>query len=206
MSAEGHEERGELTDVWIVVPKRGMEAEFAAAVKEHMTFRKEAGEERDWNTFRSVVGYHPNHFQFRACCHDWADLDGFEAAEAEKGLAEDWNANVDQYVDHYHHYIEVTDWENSHWPDDETTQGPYYGVTTLMWKMGAGAGPGEARKTISSTAKQEGWAESGREWLWLERVGGKPALMLVIPYESFGAMEDPEPSFFVEKNGANMRD
>lgn len=60
--------------------------------------------------------------------------------DAEKGFGANWMANVDQYVDHYHHYIEVADYENSDWPAD-LGQKPYYGVTSWAVKDNAGPGP-----------------------------------------------------------------
>ena len=45
--ADSHEEgmdRGPISDIWYVVPKRGMEAQFTEAMTAHMAFRAEAGE------------------------------------------------------------------------------------------------------------------------------------------------------------------
>ena len=195
--AEHHEAEPSLTDVWIMVPKQGMEAEFTEAAEAHMARRKEAGESRDWSAFRVAVGHNVNVVQFRACCFDWADQDAYLAADYQESLGADWNENVHPYVDHYHHYIEEIDRENSHWEDGEATEGPYYGVTTWHWKEGAGPGPGEMRKKLSQIALEDGgWADSGRNWLWLSRTGGKPVLAIVSPYSSYADMEPPEKSFF----------
>jgi len=204
LAQDQEEEQGPLADVWVVVAKRGMEAQFSEAMKAHMAFRAEAEEMRDWQAYRVVVGHHLNLIQFRSCCFDWADLDAHEAEDAEKGLSANFNENVDQYVDHYHHYLERNDWENSHWPD-EGTDGPYYGVTSWTVKQGAGPGPNEARKKLSEVALNEGWAEAGHNWFWLSRVGGKPMTLIVNSFESFADMAPPEQSFIefvTEKLGA----
>ncbi len=58
--ADSHEEgmeRGPITDIWYVVPKRGMEAQFAEAMQDHIAFSAEAGESRVWQSYRVVVGH-----------------------------------------------------------------------------------------------------------------------------------------------------
>lgn len=195
--AEHHEEPEEpapLTDVWLLVPKAGMQAEFAEAAEKHMAFRAEAGESRSWMAFRPVIGSNMAVVQFRSCCFDYADMDAYIAEDGELGLSANWNENVDQYVDHYHHYMDRNDWENSHWP--EGSDGPYYGVTAWTWKEGAGPAPDEVRKTFSQTAKTEGWADAGNNWIWLQRIGGEPTLAIVSSYASFADMAPPEQSFF----------
>lgn len=42
----------------------------------------------------------------------------------------------------------------------------------------------------------EGWGDAGNMWLWHQRIGGNPRLMIVTPFENFAAMEPPQPSFF----------
>lgn len=197
--ADHHEEPEQpapLTDAWLLVPKAGMDAKFTEAAKKHMAFRAKAGESRTWMTFRPVIGDKLNAVQFRSCCFDYADQDAYIVEDEKLGLSADWNKNVDPYVDHYHHYLDRNDWENSHWP--EGSDGPYYGVTSWTLKEDAGQGPSEARKQFSQTAKKEGWGEAGdgHNWLWLERIGGKDVLALVISFESFADMAPDEPSFF----------
>ena len=204
--ADGHEEEAQpsLSDVWWVVPKHGMETEFAEAAAAHMAFRAEAGEEREWQAYRVAVGHNIAPIQFRSCCYDWADLDAHLEEDGEKGLGEHWNANVHQYVDHYHHYIEDSDMENSHWPEDGT-DGPYYGVTTWSWKQGAGPAPGEARKKLSQMALSEGWANDDNNWIWMTREAGEPKLMIVSSYANYADMAPPEQTFFefiAEKTGS----
>ena len=193
--ADEHETPGPLTDVWYMVPKQGMEAEFEAAVKEHVRFRVDSGETQEWSIYVPVIGHNMSIYQFRSCCHTFADLDTFQAEAMEKGLGAHWNENVHQYVDHYHHYLERNDWEHSHMPEDG---GPYkyYGVTSRVWKQGAGPGPNEARKQFSKIAKEQGWADDDHQWLWLSRIGGKPMMMLVSPMDNFADMAPSDPSFY----------
>lgn len=204
--ADHHEEQEQpapLTDVWLMVPKQGMQAEFTEAAKKHMAFRAEAGDSRTWMAFRPAIGHNMNVVHYRACCFDYADQDAYIAEEEKLGLDAHWNENVDQYVDHYHHYLESNDWQNSHWP--EGSKGPYFGATSWTWKQGAGPGPNEMRKKISQMAKNEGWAEAGHNWLWLERIGGEPKIAIVTSFESFADMAPDEQSIFefiAEKTGS----
>ena len=195
LSADHHEKRADLTDVWLVMPKQGMSMQFESAVKSHMAFRADAGDSRQWEGYSVALGSNPGLYQWRYCCYNWADQDSYIAEDADKGYSAHWFANVDQYVDHYHHYIESMDWENSNWPED-MGQDAYYGVTTWDLKQGAGPGTDEARKQLSQIAMDEGWDDAGNMWLWHSRIGGSPKLMIVTPFENFAAMEPPEQSFF----------
>lgn len=184
-----------LTDVWIVVPKAGMAQEFEAAVGKHMAFRAENDDSRHWLTFTPAIGDKLNVYQFRACCFNWADHDAYGTEDMEKGFGANWNENVHEYVDHYHHYFNRNDWDNSYWPD-EGTDGPYYGVTTWVWKEDAPSAAGDARKQMSQLAKDGGWGEKGNAWLWLHQIGGKDQLALVIPHANYADMAPPEQSFY----------
>jgi len=194
-SHEGAMDRGPITDIWYVVPKRGMEAQFAEAMAAHIAFRAEAGESRDWHGYRVVVGHEISPIAFRSCCFEWADLDAYSAEDTEKGLSANFNENVDQYVDHYHHYLERVDWENSNWPDGEI-DGPFYAVTSWPIKQGAGPGSEEARKKMSDAALNQGWAEAGHNWVWLTRIGGKPMVQIVTSKKNYADFEPTKPSFF----------
>jgi hypothetical protein len=188
---------GPLMDVWMIVPKAGMDVQFGEAVAAHMQFRVDAGEERTWQGYRVAVGHTLNVIQFRSCCFEWAGLDANEAEDAELGLSENWNENVGQYVDHYHHYLETADWENSHWPfPDDATAGPYYGVTSWTDKQGRGPASNLARVKLSELAKEHGWADAGNEWLWLSREAGKPMTMIVSSFANYAEMAPAEQSFF----------
>ena len=186
------DDRAPLSDVWLVMPKQGMATQFEAAAKTHMAFRRDAGDSRDWEAYSAAIGSNPMLHMWRTGGLNWADMDAYAAEDQENGYEANWFANVDPYVDHYHHYMERADFENSNWPAD-MEQHPYYGVTSWTLKTGAGPGPDEARKELSKIAMEEGWGEN---WLWLNRVGGSPTLMIVSELENLAAMEPPEQSFF----------
>jgi len=184
-----------LSSVWFMVPKKGMEAEFAAAAAAEVASRAEKGESREWQAYRVVVGHNMDAIQYRACCFNWADQDTHLAQEGDLGLPASWDANVGPFVDHYHHYFERNDWENSHWPETGT-DGPLFGVTSWDVKQGAGPASGQAREKLSQVGITEGWASDSNNWLWLSRVGGASKVMIVSSFENYADMEPPEQSFF----------
>ncbi len=192
-----------LSDVWMMIVKPGMEAEFNEAMATHMQFRKDAGEIRTWQAYRVAVGHNIAPIQYRSCCFSWTDLDDFEAADAEKGLSDNFQANVGQYVEHYHHYLETSDWDNSHWPTTGTS-GPYYGVTSWTHKQGSGPASSAAMKEMSQLAITAGWATDDTNWLWFSRIGGDEITAIASSYDNYADMTPPEQSFFefaVEKVG-----
>lgn len=189
--ADNHEKQPLLDDVWLVLPKKGMEAKFEEAVKAHIEWRAKRGESRDWATYNVVLGDNPNIYMFRSGLFDWPEMDAFVKEAGEKGFDEHWNDNVHPYVDHYHHYFERMDFEHSYWPDDENDF-KYYGVTTWVWKEDAGNESSEARKTISKILIDEGWGAEGNNWLWHSRIGGQPELKIVSGFKDFADMARPE--------------
>lgn len=184
-----------LSDIWYMVVKPGMDTQFAEAMATHMQFRKDAGEGRSWQAYRVNVGHNMKPIQMRSCCFSWADLDSHDAAAAEAGLGENFQDNVAQYVEHYHHYFETTDWENSHWPATGTS-GPYYGVTSYTVKTGRGPESDAALETMSQLAKNEGWANDDNNWLWLTQIGGDSTIAIVSSNANYAEMAPPEQSFF----------
>jgi len=132
---------------------------------------------------------------FRSCCFDWTDLDALEAENDELGLGDDFRDNVGQYVDHFHHYLETFDWENSHWPE-EGTSGPYYGVTSWTNRQGRDSDSSDAKEKMSQLAKDEGYADDDNNWLWMSRIGGDAMTLIVSSFESYEDMAPDEQSFF----------
>lgn len=192
--AEDHEEAPALASAWIFAPKKGMGAEFESAIKEHVAMRVDAGDSRDWQMYVPVVGKKMGIYTVRYCCFDWADQDAYQEESGDKGFGEHFNATVMPYVDHMHHYLERMDMENSSWPEDSDDL-RLFGVTSWIWEEDAGMEVDEVRKEFSQTAIEHGWGEEN-PWLWINRIGGKPMLMLVTPHTSYADMVPPEQNFF----------
>jgi len=194
LADEHEEDRGAISDVWIFAIKRGMEDEFTTAMKEHIAARKEMGEPRKWYGYRAEVGHHPGLIMYRSPSMSYADHDAYLASDFD-AISEVFNENIDPLVDHYHHYIDTYDWEHSHWPDDETTQGPLFTEVQRKWKPGNGYASTQARQRMSKIALNDGWAEKGYEWLWVDRTGGEPVQAIVFPRANYADMAPTGESF-----------
>ena len=97
--ADEHEEGpGAISDVWILAVKRGMEDDFATAMKEHMAVRKELGEERDWYAYRAEVGDNPGLIMYRSAPTSYADHDAHLAASSDE-INDAFGANIDERID-----------------------------------------------------------------------------------------------------------
>ncbi|MEM8814730.1 MAG: hypothetical protein AAGE85_02825 [Pseudomonadota bacterium] len=183
-----------LASAWIFAPKTGMSAEFEAAVKEHVAKRAEAGDSRDWQMYTPAVGDKMGIYTVRYCCFDWADQDAYDEEARNNDLGAHFNETVMPYVDHMHHYLERLDMENSAWPE-ESDHFKLFGVTSWIWEEDASMEVDEVRKQFSQAAIEHGWGDEN-PWLWMNRIGGKPMLMLVSPYTDYADMAPPEQSFF----------
>ena len=193
--ADSHEaEPGAISDVWVFAIKRGMEEEFTTAMKKHMAARKEMGESRTWYGYRAEVGHHPGLVMYRSTPMSYADHDAYLASDL-SAIGKDYSENIDSLVDHYHHYIDAYDWENSHWPDNETTEGPLFTEVSRKWKPNAGYASNQARKRMSQIALNDGWAAKGYEWLWVNRTGGEPMQAIVFPRANYAEMAPTGDSF-----------
>ena len=84
-----------LSDVWIVVPKAGMEDEFFAGIAADKELREKGNDSRSWGVYTVVLGDNTNRVAFRACCFDWGDEDAYTVEEEEKGFN-----NMQDYPDH----------------------------------------------------------------------------------------------------------
>lgn len=194
LADEHEDERGAISDVWIFAVKRGMEAEFTTAMKEHIAVRKEMGEPRSWYAYRAEVGHHPGLVMYRSEPMSYADHDAYLSSDL-GAIDEVFNENVDPLVDHYHHYIESYDWKNSHWPDSEATQGPLFTEVARKWRPSGGNVSNKAREKMSQIALNDGWAEKGYEWLWVDRTGGEPVQAIVFPRANYAEMAPTGDSF-----------
>ena len=193
--ADGHEEeRGAISDVWVFAIKRGMEGEFMTAMKEHIAVRKNMGEGRTWYAYSAEVGQHPGLVMYRSAPMSYADHDAYLASDLD-AIGDVFNEKIDPLVDHYHHYIDAYDWEHSHWPDDASTRGPLYTEVARKWKPGGGYASTQARQKMSKIALNDGWAEKGYEWLWVNRTGGQPMQAIVFSDANYAEMAPSGESF-----------
>lgn len=189
-AADSHEQP-DLAELWVVVVKDGMDEKFTDAFKKHLKVRAKAKDPRAWQVYTPVIGDDLNHYGIRYCCFTYADMDEYQAWTRDAKTVEDWNANVDPYVESYRHYLQTMDFENSNWPEDAPDY-RLYGVTRYAHKMGTNASIEQSKAALSQAAKDGNWP---RNWSWMRNVGGSGGLELVVPYADYAAMEPPEEGF-----------
>ena len=68
-----------LAEMWMVTPKAGHGSEFYKALAEHMAFRSEHGDPREWQAYTPLLGDELNRVAIRSCCFSWADQDAYQA-------------------------------------------------------------------------------------------------------------------------------
>ncbi|MCW8866537.1 MAG: hypothetical protein OQK09_00640 [Colwellia sp.] len=181
-----------LADVWIIVAKRGQEAQFEKSFKEHIVFREKQGDPKKWQTYTPTIGDNLNFYVVRHCCTKWEDADSYAKWNRKNKINEHWNKHTDQYVASYSHYFTRVDFANSYWPEDDD-KFKYFAVNSYKTKIGAGRTIEATKKQLSDHAKAMKWPYP---WSWGTQIGGESKISLVIPYENYAGMTPPDVSFF----------
>lgn len=181
-----------IAEVWVMVPVEGMEEKFEEAFKDHLEYRQDKEDPREWNTYRPLLGKYLNKYHVRTCCVAWGDLDKYKEWANKNNISQHWNDKVAQYVASYEHYFFELDMENSNWPEDNS-KFMYFGVTEFHGKFGKDGSIEQSKKVLSDNAKEMNWPYF---WSWSRRIGGKGGIGLVIPYTNYEGMERPEVTFY----------
>lgn len=181
---------GKLADFWTFWPKAGHEAQFEAAMKSHLAWRKQAGEGWMWEAYQPTVGTDLARYVFRAGQRHWADFDAQQAWEAANKASEAFNRDVSPHLEHYEHSIEEEVYENSHWVDGPDYR--YIQVQTHKVKAGANDAILAASAAIHQALQAGGWTGS---YAVAREISGSGAFKLAFPYTSYAAMEGPQPGF-----------
>lgn len=181
---------GKLADFWTFWPKAGHEAQFEAAMKSHLAWRKQAGEGWTWEAYQPAVGTDLAHYLFRSGQRRWADFDAQQTWEAANKASDAFNRDVAPHIERYEHSIEEEAYDISHWVDGPDYR--YFQVQTHNVKAGANAAIYEAAAAIHNALQAGGWTGS---YAIAREISGRGAFKLAFPYTSYAAMEDPQPGF-----------
>jgi hypothetical protein len=184
-----------LAEMWVVTPKAGHGSEFNEALAEHMKFRSENGDPRDWQVYTPLLGEELTRVGIRFCCFNWADQDAYRQwDEGNKKVGEHFEKHVAPHAEHWGHYFETLNWGNSHWADSADSA-TLFAITEFHIKAGHEAEFKTARDEILQIALNQGWATEQHSWLWISTIGGAPAESIVIPHDNFASMDLEEESF-----------
>jgi hypothetical protein len=184
-----------LAEMWLVTPKAGQSSEFRKALAEHMAFRSEHGDPREWQAYTPLLGDNLSQVAIRFCCFNWADQDGYTVWGSSADTIQDhFNEHVAPLTEKWEHYFESLDWGNSHWADSARSA-TYYAVTEFNIKPGSGPDFDEARDAMSQIALNQGWAADNRSWLWASTIGGGQRESVIIPHDNFASFDRGEEDF-----------
>lgn len=187
--AAGMEEMGKIATMWLIWPKAGDEMKFENALKQHAAWRKNAGENMDWQMYQPIVGKDLGYYAIRSNSHHWKDFDANATWHKSAKADEAFNRDVGPYVDRAEHYFEETDVENSHWIESDDYR--YFGVTEYSLKSGAGADRTDAIKKIHKAVTDAKWPYG---YAISQPIGGENRMTVVVGYKSYADMADPDPS------------
>lgn len=181
---------GNLADFWTFWPKAGHEAQFEAAVKTHLAWRKQAREGWTWEAYQPIVGTDLTKFVYRSGEHHWADFDAQQAWTVANKASEAFNRDVAPHVERYEHTIDESDYAVSHWVESPDYR--YFWVQSHKLAPGGSGAIREATAAIHKALQAGGWTSS---YAISREIGGSGDFLLVFPHKSYASMEDPKPGF-----------
>jgi hypothetical protein len=182
-------DQGNIASIWVFQVKDGHEAAFDKALKQHMAWRKSAGEKFVWTTFQPIVGDELDHYVFRSGPHHWADFDTNHAWQAKNGTDQAFADNIAPHLSSVKHFFAETDIEHSHWI--ETPEYEYFGIATFHPVAGTSVERRAVMDKIQGAIAKESWNHS---YQITNSIGGPPTMSIVTPMRSYAEMAGPSPS------------
>ena len=180
---------GKIAELWVLWPKDGQAAQFEAAAKKFVAWRKQAGEPYSWTAFQPIVGDELTHYVFRSGEHHWADLDANAAWEMKAKANEQYHKDIAPLVKHIEHYITEDDLDHSNWTEAEYR---YFQVEDFKVKPG---GHGAMLEALDKVHKAAVAGKFPRSYAISNTSGGEGGMTVVFPYKSYADMQEPNPPF-----------
>jgi hypothetical protein len=182
---------GPLADSWLIWPKEGHRAEFEAALKETLAWRRQAGDPFEWRVFTPSLGEDLGHFVVRSGGHNWQDFDARAAWSEKAGSADHYRRVLGPHVDRIERYVIRLMPEQTYWPESDADY-RFFGVTRLTLKSGSGRDVRSALQEMKQAAEKGKW-DGG--WAVSSVVGGEGGLQAVWRFTSWADMADRNPTF-----------
>ena len=179
---------GKISDLWFFWPKEGHAAEFEAAVKAHLAWRKQAGEAFAWECYQPTVGDDLAYYVFRSGDHQWAEFDTEQAWSMKSKADAEFDKSVLPHVARYEHQMTESDFDHTLWHDNPNYK--YFWVESRQLAPGGYEGVMAAVDKVHKALVAAKWPKSyGFDWV----IGGDGGLLLVLPFTNYADMADPEP-------------
>jgi hypothetical protein len=188
-------QNGTLSRNYDVMPKRGMEAQFEAALKAHAAFRMANNDPWEWAVLMVETGPDAGGYHIRSGAHSWADFDAYDAASTFQEAARNhWNSTVAPLIGSFQSSISQSDTSISHWPADWDAIN-FVTVTTYRVRPTTREQFFADVKTAHTTLMAGGWTSS---YAWAMPVsGGMPGEVSIAGFHTNWAdMAEPDPNFF----------
>jgi hypothetical protein len=179
-----------LARLFFLKVKSGHGAEFAAALKEHAAWRKQAGDPWTWIVHQVVNGKNLGDYVIRSGGHNWADLDSYE--EFSSKAAPQFYKTVGPHLKNVSNFITAGDTVNVNWPQNPADVNL---ISIIQYHLKPGHGPAFAQAVNKyHTAIQENNREAYYAFIWNVNGGSGPSVTLALPYKNWSDMQGPEES------------
>ena len=179
-----------LARIYFVKVKPGQGAEFAAALNEHVAWRKQAGDPWTWIVHQVVNGKNLGDYVIRSGGHNWADFDDYEEF-LRKGAVE-FNKTVEPHIKSVSNAITAGDTVNVNWYENP---GDVNLISVITYQLKPGHGPAFNQAVNKyHSAIQENNREAYYAFVWNVNGGSGPSVSLVLPYKNWADIQGPDES------------
>ena len=178
-----------VTDTWLFWPNHGKYQAFEAGMKEHVAWRKSAGDPFEWDVYEPVVGRDLGSYAVLSGGHAWADMDTEDAWGQKTEAGKQFRQNVGVHVRKMQHFFMVTNEKLSHWIKDDGYR--YFGVYTYHFKMGHITDIKDFLERVHKAVTRQSWPYGYRVRF---TEGGPGGMTIVVPMKNWAGMADPSPS------------
>lgn len=190
--ATAQEEPGTVSRIYNFKVKNGMEQQFEEAIKAHIAFLQENNASWPWTGFTVETGPNSGWYGFVSGGHTWADFDHYDATIREAAMGH-FQSTVSQYVETFNSVITMGMPHMSN-PAPDTMVPGFAQVIHYHVKFDMAEDFAHVATKIHKGLKAEGWSEN---YLWSTAASGGegPMFTLVLLYESWADMAEPEETF-----------
>jgi hypothetical protein len=182
--------QGNIAMGYTITVKDGMNDGFEAAVKQHMTWRKEHGDPWQWDTYLVVVGENLGLYGFRSGNHNWSDFDAYYVWEEESGANAHFEATVAPYIESVSNALAEMDTDLTRMPEDG---GPYNLFAVTTFHLNSGMAPAfESAITAARAAMDEHDYPMDFIISWPGLGNSGPSVSFITPHENWADFAPPE--------------
>lgn len=188
--------------IYFMHVKKGMQAQFEAALKMHAAWRKANNDPWTWHVFQVMTGENVGSFLVRSGDHTWADFDHYREF-TQKAAAHFWTT-VGPYIDSISNEITQVDMKNIKWPEGGDSY-PLLMIEEFQIRFGHDGALRRVMEKFQQATTQANWP-GHYAWEWTVSGGTVPSVALVLPFKDWASMKPPKKSptaFLTEVYGAD---